>query len=165
MARPLSFSGTSSSGTATHYQVQAFHVSVTSTYVFEINGVTHPDTYALVYGGSFDPNNPLTNLLNGDDDYSGAFSLLGGSGQGFASSRIAPGEGSNFDAGAGVVFNAGVNYYAVVTGFGNNDAGTYNAAIGGGQGDVIAGAVPEPASMVILGLGALAALRRKKAAK
>lgn len=172
--RPLSLSGLSGTGTNVPYQLQPFYVSLTGTYAFEVAGArpttsfTHTDTYILVYGNSFSSATPLVNLLNGDDDYSGAFSLLSGNGSGFASSRIASGEGTNFAAG-GLALSSGVQYYAVVTGFGNSDFGTYEAAIGGGSVTGLPGLVtlgtipvPEPASMAILGMGALALLRRRR---
>ncbi|MCO5298127.1 MAG: PEP-CTERM sorting domain-containing protein [Fimbriimonadaceae bacterium] len=163
MARPLSYTGTSGSGTAVHYQVQPFWVTVGGTYTFEINGVSHPDTYALAYS-SFNPATPLVGLLDGDDDFSGSFTLLSGTGQGFASSRIGVGETTNFSGGTGLGLSANTQYYAVVAGFGNNDFGTYDAAIGGGQGRVVLGAVPEPATMLALiaGVAGLASRRRRK---
>lgn len=161
--RPSSFSTLSGVGTAVPYQVQPFWVTVGGTYSFEVNGGSHTDTYALAYS-SFDPNNPLLGLMDGDDDFSGSFSLLSGTGQGWASSVIAPGEGTNYSGGTGLILNANTQYYAVVTGYGNSDFGSYDAAIGGGQGRVVLGAVPEPATMLALfaGVAGLAARRRRK---
>ncbi|MBS1721726.1 MAG: PEP-CTERM sorting domain-containing protein [Armatimonadetes bacterium] len=101
-------------------------------YVFEVNGVTNPDTYILVYQNSFNPGNALANLMDGDDDFSGAFSFLGGSGQGFASSKIGAGETSNYSGGTGLNLVSGTQYYAVTTGFDNSSFGSYNAALGNG---------------------------------
>ncbi len=153
------------SGASTHsYEVIPFWVTVTSNYVMELDGGprsgTHLDTFALVYGAGWNAATPLTGLINGDDDYSLAFSLLAGSGQGFASSRIATASGGNFNAG-GLPLTANTQYYAVVTGW-STESGTYIGAIGGGQGTVNRGVVPEPATMAALGLGALALIRRRR---
>ncbi|MGE0001461.1 MAG: PEP-CTERM sorting domain-containing protein [Fimbriimonadaceae bacterium] len=164
--RPTSFTSLSGVGTAVAYEVQPFFVKQDGQYVFEVDGITHTDTYALVYGPGFSPATPLADLKAGDDDFSGTFTVLSGTGQGFASSRIALGESTNYGGAAtGLFLTAGVQYYAVVTGFGNTDFGTYNAGIGGDPGTrVNLGMVPEPGTMIALGAGlaALAARRRRK---
>lgn len=166
--RPESFSSLSASATAVPYEVQPFWVTASGQYVFEADaqtgaGFNHPDTYILVYSGSFNALSGLTNLIAGDDDFSGSFTLFSGTGGGFESSRIALGESSNYGgATTGLNLTANTQYYAVVTGFGNVDFGTYQAAIGGGQGTVNLGVVPEPATMAVLGLGLLPILRRRR---
>ncbi|MCB0826814.1 MAG: PEP-CTERM sorting domain-containing protein [Armatimonadetes bacterium] len=161
--RPLSMTGLSGTGSAVNYHVQEFHVTVTGNYEFEVFGTTHPDTYIFLYEGGFDPNNQFVGLMGGDDDFDGTFTMLtdnGGIGGGFNSSKMGGGEGQYGDT--GVAMTAGVNYYAIVTAFDNASFGEFNAAIGNGQGDVIAGAVPEPTTMAIFGLGAAALAARKR---
>lgn len=103
-------------------------------YVAEVDGLGHTDTYLLIYQNSFNAATPLANLMDGDDDFSGTFTVLTGTGQGFASSRIGPGEATNYTGGAGLSLTQGVQYIAVVTGFDNPDFGAYKAGIGGPAG-------------------------------
>lgn len=138
-------------GTAVRYQTQGFTVTASGAYTFEALYTGGQDGYIHLYQNSFDPSNALTNLIALDDDYTGAFTVLSGSGTGLDASQS-----------AGVNLSTGVSYIAVVTGFANTDFGTYNAGIGGGPGDVVADVVPEPATMTVLGLAALAAARRRK---
>jgi hypothetical protein len=168
--RPFSFGGVAS-GSETAYNLQPFYVTATGEYVFEVAGerddqpYTHTDTYILVYADAFDATDPLTNLIAGDDDFYDTFSLLSGDGSGWPSSRIALGESSNYGGGGtGLNLLVGTQYFAVVTGFSDGDFGTYEAAIGGGLGDVNLGTlvVPEPATMAVLGLGALGLLRKRR---
>ena len=161
--RLSSISSLSGVGTAVRYHVTEFNVTVTGNYVME---TLTPgwDTYMFVYSGSFNPATPLVNIQNGDDDHTGAFTVLtSGAGTGLNASRMALGETTNYSNVAGTMFTAGTSYFAVVTGFGNADFGTFNAGVGGGPGDVLRGsAVPEPASLAVLGLGALALVRRRR---
>ena len=162
--RPTTMVALSGVGTAVPYVAIPFWVTVTGNYVMEVNGVSHTDTYALLYVNSFTAATPLVNLQDGDDDFSGTFTVLSGTGQGFASSRIASTETTNFNDPAGSNLLADTQYYLVVTGFGNTDFGTFNYGIGGGQGQVNAGSpVPEPATMVVLaGMAVAAAARRRR---
>lgn len=166
--RPVGFGGLSGVGTAVAYEVTPFFVSVSGQYVFEADyrnstGASW-DGYILVYSGSFDAGSPLSNLIAGDDDYLGAFSVLpGATTGGLQGSRIALGDASNFGgAGTGLNLTAGAQYFAVVTGFGNAEFGTYTAGIGGGQGLVTLGLIPAPSAVALLGLGGLAAVRRRR---
>jgi len=161
--RPSSMTGLSGLGTAVRFQVQPFYVTASGSYTFEVLSAGW-DTYALGYGAGWNPAAALTGLLNGDDDYSGAFSVLPGSGGGLNASQIRTGQASNFAPG-GLNLTANTQYYAVVTGFENTDFGSFEAGIGGGPGDVVAGAVPEPFSMVAMGAGLLALARRRRNAK
>jgi hypothetical protein len=160
--RPSSMTSLSGVGTAVPYEVQPFFVLTSGQYIMETFGTTHSDPYILVYGPTWNPATPLVGLVNGDDDFTGAFTLLTGSGSGLDASRIASGDFTNFNSG-GLNLTANTQYYAVVTGFGNSDFGAYDAAIGG-VGKVRLGLVPEPGTMIALGAGiaALAARRRRK---
>ena len=169
-ARPLSFTATSSNATAVAYVAQPFTVDLAGQYIFEVDGATPRtigDTYALVYSGSFNPATPLVNLIAGDDDYTGAFTILPGSSPALVEgSRIALGETSNFGgATTGLLLAPGTQYIAVVTTFGDTNAqGTFTAGIGDGPGGgtVTLGAVPEPTSLALTGLGGLALLGRRR---
>jgi hypothetical protein len=168
MQRPVSFTLLSGFATATPYEVTPFFVSVGGQYVFEADYRNAAggswDGYILVYSGSFDAGNPLSNLIAGDDDYLGSFTVLpGATTGGLQGSRIALGDGSNFGgSGTGLNLTAGEQYFAVVLGFGNADFGTYTAGIGGGQGQVTLGLIPAPGAVALLGLGGLAAVRRRR---
>jgi hypothetical protein len=167
MNRPVSFTSLSGVGTAVAFDAQAFFVNVSGQYVFEADYRNSAggsfDGYALVYSGAFDSSSALANLIAGDDDFGGAFSVLPGATTGAQGSRIALGEASNFGgAGTGLNLTAGVQYFAVITGFSNFGFGTYTAGIGGGQGPVNLGLVPAPSAMALLGLGGLVATRRRR---
>ena len=114
--RPTTLSSLSGVGTSVAYDVYKFKVSVSGTYGAEMLSPDPStlDTYLLIYS-SFNPASPLTGLLNGDDDYSGALSILGGTTPGtsaFRASKIAVGGGGNYAA-TGLVLTAGTTYTAV----------------------------------------------------
>lgn len=179
--RPSGLSSTTSSNSTPRYQATAFGVSVTGTYVGELNAAFDP--YLLIYQDSFDPNAPLTNLIQGDRRYEGAFTVLSGTAPAtpVRAARIFAGEpqdsnNETFVRGTGLQLTAGRKYISVVTSFysdtdgavtlfGFPSKGQYQVGLGGGPGNVTAfQAVPEPASMAALGLGALALLKRRKRA-
>lgn len=178
--RPDTLTGFTFDNRQTRYEAREFQVSANGVYTGELRATFDP--YLLVYQDSFDPNSPLTNLLNGDRRYAGAFTVIPGSvaNQGISNrgARIFAGEPSDtnneqFVRGAGLQLQAGRKYISVVTAFfnpGNPTAafgagteGTYTVGIGGGPGNVTAfQAVPEPATMAALGFGALALLKRRR---
>jgi hypothetical protein len=161
--RPSSLGGLSGVGTATPYAVVPFYVSAATSYLAETSTPLH-DGYLLVYAGSFNAATPLVNLIDGDDDFTGPFAFLGGSGFGLDASSIGAGDGSNYTLGAGLNLVPATQYYAVVTGFGNTDAGDFRGAIGSttGAGGVTIGLLPAPGALAALGLGGLVATRRRR---
>ncbi|TWU09562.1 PEP-CTERM motif protein [Symmachiella macrocystis] len=130
---------TSQSGFATNnfFDAQPFYVDLTGQYRMEV--VAHlsgsRDSYLILYENSFDPANPLGNALEADDD-----------GAGFPFSRIDR------------ILTAGTNYILVTSTFSNNVLASYTNEIEG-QGNINFGstsAVPEPSSVVLLGIGGIA---------
>jgi hypothetical protein len=160
--RPTSMTTTSSG--VFRYDVQPFYVTATGNYVFESDQSSGAyDGYIFLYAATFVPTTPLVGLQDGDDDFAGAFTVIGGSSTSATrGSRIASTETSNFNDPAGSLLVAGVQYYAINSTFTAGTGGTYRAGIGGGPGDVVAGMVPEPASMIALGAGLLALARRRR---
>jgi hypothetical protein len=163
--RPFSLAGTSAG--SFNFHSQPFYVSAGGEYTAEAN--TNPpfggyDGFLLIYVNSFDPSQPLLNLIAGDDDYSGAFSVLSGSSaSGVRASRIILGDSSNFGGAlTGLNLMAGTQYYAVHTSFSPGAAGTFEAGIGNGPGNVTLGIVPAPSSLALLGLGGLVVARRRR---
>ncbi|GIW74581.1 MAG: hypothetical protein KatS3mg103_1103 [Phycisphaerales bacterium] len=145
--RPTSL--TSLSGFATDVPYQAVQIGVTADGDYSVlsdqtNFGFRWDGYLLVYQDVFDPADPLNGLIALNDDYFGTG--LPGTGVGY----------SGLDA---VTMSAASTYYIVVTGFSNDDFGPYQNTISG-PGDIFI--VPAPASLALLGLGGLAAVRRRR---
>jgi hypothetical protein len=166
--RPASFTVLSGATSLFNFHSQPFYVSAGGEYTAEANTnspLGNYDGYFLIYANSFDPTQPLVNLIAGDDDYSGVFSVLSGSsGSSIRASRIILGDSSNFGGAAtGLNLAAGIQYFAVHTTFGAGVAGgTFEAGIGNGPGNVTLGIVPAPSSLALLGLGGLLAARRRR---
>ncbi|WP_232366778.1 PEPxxWA-CTERM sorting domain-containing protein [Alteripontixanthobacter muriae] len=121
----------SGTGTDVPYEATSFTVDTASSYAFAVTSAF--DNYLFLYANSFDPNNPLSNLLIGNDD-------------------AGPGLDAAFDFG----LSTGVSYFAVVSGFANDDFGSYTLSINGpGNVTIANGAVPEPTTwaMMLLGFG------------
>jgi hypothetical protein len=140
--RPIESLGSLSDvGTATPYDLLHFKVDTSGTYTFVTNGLF--DTFDFLYGGAFDPLNPLLGVQADNDD------LLGVGTSGFASDLV-----------------AGVDYYFVTTGYANTDAGLFALTIGG-PGTV--SAIPEPDALALMlsgvGLMGFVARRRKAPAR
>jgi hypothetical protein len=170
--------GGSSAGSGIHYyNVFGFTVDTTGAYTFEMSSPNTSttgqsnalDTYLRLYATTFNPAAPGAGIAS-NDDYTGALTVLpgpyagtiGGSGTGFTgaqpTSRL-----------LNINLTAGTQYFLINTSFrettyvtpltGNvaGATGPYYVGING-PGSV----VPEPASMIALGLGAVALLRRRK---
>jgi hypothetical protein len=138
--RPISLTALSNSANNVRYAAHSFVAPGTGSNPFAVGmfleeSLTN-DSVLMVYQGAFDPLNPLVNLIGVDDD--GALGVLGGSS-------------------LWLNLTGGSSYTLVASTWGNNTVLTgYTAYVAG---------VPEPMTMTALALVALAAKRRKKAAK
>lgn len=131
--------GLSAVGTNVSYQVVPVFVDVGDSVTFEITetGGTF-DPFMTLYVNAFDPMSALSNVVIADDDGgSGSYSM-------FTTN-----------------LTGGVQYFAVVSGFGNADFGTYTLQISAATADVTIGLVPAPSAMALLGVTGLAARRRR----
>lgn len=124
--------GLSGVGTSVPYDEFAFTVDASGAYNFLSLGVTPTnwDNFLALYQTAFSPLSPLTNAIVASDD----FPSIGRAG---------------FN---GVSLTAGTQYFLITTGFANNSVGEFSNTITG-DGNVTPGAVPEPASLLLLGTG------------
>jgi hypothetical protein len=107
--RPLEdLSALSAVGTNVAYNVYMLSTGTPGSYTFLTTGVF--DTFASLYGSSFNPAIPLANALIANDD------------------QIAP---PFTTSGFAATLAANTNYFFVTTGFGNSDSGTFSSTIGG----------------------------------
>ena len=132
--RPIEdLSALSGVGLSVPYNAYPFTVNTSGDYTFMTTGEF--DTFAFLYGLSFNPATPLANALIGDDDL------------------ISPPPFTT--SGFAFALTANTNYYYVTTGFENSDSGAFSTTIAGPSAisSPGGGAVPEPATLVLLALG------------
>lgn len=155
--RPSSSSTVSDIGTAVAYDFFSF---TTNSFAGEYNILADyrgagglPDGFLFLYA-SFDPAQPLNQLLAGDDDFS-----ISGTSE-FLASFLA--DRSSFGSGLAdghLLLAANTTYTVVVSGWANGDLGAVNVTVT---------AVPEPATVAIgFGAAALAAwsVHRRRAVR
>jgi hypothetical protein len=75
-----------------------------------------------------------------------------------------PGSGFTYSSTLTTTLTAGVQYLAVTSSYSNLGTGNYQNTIQG-VGSVTLGPVPEPTSMLALGLGVAALIRRRRSSK
>lgn len=133
--------------TGTHrYNAHSFVAPATGTYMVGGNWLvpgttTFYDGHLELYEGSFNPASPLTNLIGVDDD----------------AMPVPPGTSSFNSSAMWLNLTAGQTYIAVATTFASGTTGAVNP-----YSVYVAGPVPEPATFAVLGLGALALVRRRR---
>lgn len=96
-------------GTNVSYNTYKITTTAAGDYTFLTSGEF--DTFAFLYGGTFDPTAPLTNVLAANDDL------------------ISP---PLTNSGFTFSLAAGTDYYYVTTGFADTDSGSFSTTIGGG---------------------------------
>jgi hypothetical protein len=150
--RPSTCLALSDLSTSTYFDAYAFSVSATG--AFDVAVSSGKDSFLALYSGSFDRTQPLTGCVATDDD-----------------------DGPGFDAAVlGSPLTAGIQYFAVVTSFGNGATFDYTLTINPNAANTTGGVAtfgllpraeaPEPGTLGLLGLGlmglGLGATRRRR---
>lgn len=174
--------GGSTSGSAVqYYDAFQFTVDLTGNYTIEMaspntstSGTSNAlDTYLWLADGTWSAGTPMGGYIDDNDDFTGALTVLPGP---YAGTVLPNGTGFTGAQPASRLLNmaltANTVYTLVQTTYRQTDfvnsgstagaTGNYYTGISG-QGNIQA--VPEPASMTALALGAVAMLRRRKSAK
>jgi hypothetical protein len=136
--RPFAdFSDLSPNGVNVAYRTHAFTVSQDGDYSLVVSGLGF-DTFLFLYATAFDPASPLDNGVAANDD---AVSLN--------------------TSGVEGTLSAGTTYFAVVTGFDEEEFGAYSITLAGLG---VISAVPEPSIWLMLafGIAAVAYTQRRK---
>lgn len=129
--RPVTLTSLSGVGTAVPYSVLTFTVTAAGSYTFLSNSTTTAyDNFILLYQGVFNPALPLVNILALNDDL-----------------------GNTSTSGFNFALTTGTTYQFVTTGFDNLDFGSYTTTITGPGDVLVAGAIPEPASYLLMAAG------------
>ena len=131
----------SATGSNVEFDIIRLRVSANGSYEFRSTTTTY-DNYLFLYSGSFNPRAQFNNLMAGNDDL---FSL-----------RV---------SGFSQVLTAEVDYYAVASGFSNDDQGAYTLTVSGDAVTAfVPNEVPEPATSALAALAAagLLVVRRRK---
>ena len=191
-AAPYFFNGTLGPGSPTfvnpggdglgshYYNALEFTVTVSGNYTFESaspNTTGTPsnalDTFIRVYANVFNPGAPGAGIAS-NDDFTGTLTVLPGPYAGTITSTATGFTGAQPSSRlASVALLTGTTYFMINTSFRNTAfvaltgttaqaKGPYYSGING-PGNVTP--VPEPASMIALGLGAVALMRRRRAKK
>lgn len=133
----------SSDGTAVGYSTFSFVVGAVGSYAFISNGGY--DTFLSLYAGTFDPTNPLANLVGDNDDaYNGA-------------DYVRHVSAFNED------LSIGTRYTLVTSAFANGQSGVFsNAIVGPGS----VAQVPEPGLTILFlsGIGLMSVVSRRRSA-
>ncbi len=172
--------GGSTLGSGIHYySAFQFTVSTSGAYTFEMaspntstSGQSNAlDTYLRLYAVTFNPGAPGAGIAS-NDDFTGALTVLPGPYAGTISGTATGFTGAQPSSRlASIALTAGTTYYLINTSFRETTyvtplTGNVSGATGpwytGINGPGTVNPVPEPASMIVLGLGAAALLRRRR---